>query len=236
LWQLDDLTSMPATSGASDMRLRAVLVSIIAVASLAGCEMHTVATGNEVALKELPPVEQGKYKADPYIKAAEQLQATGRTDASRQLVALAQLNTDSFSDQRVAVLCRMVFTQRAGSSFDRPELGAPEFLGDPQGSSISLNNSRDSSCFRTWPLEPIEIGNSVPFLVVRGYMNEGIVDPHYMESYVRYCVANCDWSSVRFTTKTMEQKKDALTKLLASHKWRQSLEAYERDYLKAQIE
>jgi hypothetical protein len=218
------------------MRFRAISVLIVAVLSLTGCARHTVLPGHDVSLKELPPVEQGKYKVDPYIKAAEQLQAAGRTDASRQLIALARLNTDSFSDQRVAVLCRMLFSKRAGSAFDCPELGAPEFFGDPPNSSISLNNSRDSSCFRTWPLEPIEIVDGVPFLVVRGYMVEAIVDPHYMESYVRYCISNCDWSSVKFTAKTMEQKKKALTKIVASPKLRLPLEAYERDYLTQQIE
>jgi hypothetical protein len=65
---------------------------------------------------------------------------------------------------------------------------------------------------------------------------EAFVDPHSVESYVRYCTTNCDWSSVGFTTKTMAQKKDALNKLLASPKWRQPLETYERDYLKQQVE
>ena len=218
------------------MQLRVIPLLVALVASVTGCAGQTVQSGQDVSLSGLPPVEQGKYKVDPYIKVVGQLQAAGRADASRQLIALARLNTDSFSDQRVAVLCRMLFSRRARSTFERPELGAPEFIGDPPGSSISLNGSRDSSCFKTWPLEPIEIVDGVPFLVVRGYMVEAIVDPHYMESYVRYCITNCDWSSTQFTAKTIEQKKKALTKILASPKLRLPLEAYERDYLTQQIE
>jgi hypothetical protein len=218
------------------MQLRVIPILVILAITLNRCAGQTAPVMHDISLSDLPAVQQGKYKVDPFIKAAEQLQAVGRTNASRQLLALARQTTDSFSDQRVAVLCRMVFSRHAGSEFERPELGAPEFFGDPPGASISLNNSRDSSCFRTWPLEPIEMVDGVPFLVVRGYSVEAIVDPHYMESYVRYCITNCDWSSVHFTPKTAKQKNEALTKLLASRKWRQPLEAYERDYLREQIQ
>ena len=229
------------------MQLRVIALLAVLVGSLTGWAGQAVQSGHDVSLSDLPPVEQGKYKVEPYIAAAEQLQAAGRADATRQLIALAKswahlvqapsIDIKRINDeQKIAVLCRMLFVKREGSTFDRPELGAPEFFGDPPGSSISLNNSIDSSCFRTWTLEPIEIVDGVPFLVVRGYSVEAVIEPHYMESYVRYCTTNCDWSSAHFTKKTMEQKRKALTKIFVSPKLGLPLEAYERDYLTQQIQ
>ncbi len=62
------------------------------------------------------------------------------------------------------------------------------------------------------------------------------MDPSSAELYVRYCMTNCNWSSVRFTTKSMEQKEAALQKLLSSAKWERPLEGWEREYLTKQLE
>ena len=229
------------------MRFRTFPFLAVLISLLAGCAWLPAEPERGLSLSDLPPVEQGKYKVDAYLQAAEQLQAAGRIGASRQLIALARspalsaqpprANATSVADQKkIAVLCRMLFVRREGAAFDRPALGAPEFLGDPPGAAKTLNNAGNAPCFQTWPLEPIELVDDIPFLVVRSYPVEAAVDPRYSESYVDYCLTNCAWTPVRYGEKTPEQKSAGLTKLLASLKWRQALKPSERDWLAAQLQ
>jgi hypothetical protein len=155
----------------------------------------------------------------------------GREEAESRLLALAQTaSTNSHStesEQTTAILCRMLFTPRAGADFQRPAyLGAPAILGDPPFSTSNAN----------WPLEPIELVDGIPFAVEYGYTYEGFCDPHGAESYVRYCITNCDWSSISFTAKTEQEKEGALKKLISSSKWHQPLDSGEREYLRQQIQ
>ena len=229
------------------MRFRTFPFLAVLISLLPGCAWLPVEPAHNLSLSDLPPVEQGKYKVDAYIQAAEQLQAAGRIGASRQLIALARSGALSAEPRRdhanlvadekkIAVLCRMLFVPREGASFDRPALGAPEFLGDPPGAAVALNNTSNSPGFQTWPLEPIELVDDIPFLVVGRYPVDAAVDPRNSETYVDYCLTNCAWTRVRFSEKTAEQKSEALTKLLASLKWRQALKPSERDWLSAQLQ
>jgi hypothetical protein len=54
--------------------------------------------------------------------------------------------------------------------------------------------------------------------------------------YLNYCMTNCDWSTVRYQTKTKEQMKVALDKLLHSPKWKRPLNKDELAEITKQIE
>ena len=68
-----------------------------------------------------------------------------------------------------------------------------------------------------WPLWPIEVVDGVPFMVVQGYTIGGL--PESDESYLHYCEVNCDWTDVKYSVKTVQQKQNALAKFTSSDKW-----------------
>jgi hypothetical protein len=168
-------------------------------------------------LTTLHGIEPEKYKAGVYACAAEKLQAAGRESACRALLRAAHEGPNS---RQIIVLCRMLFTKRADCQFSGPMLGRAGFLG--------------GTGYPDWPLEPIELVNGVPFLITRGYSLFGQAETP--EAYLRYCIANCDWSAIRFRKPTGKQRRYALAKLLASVKWKHPLNPCERGFLSAQIE
>jgi hypothetical protein len=158
-----------------------------------------------------------QYNVEPYIRAAVALQSLDRATALRRLHEMAQ---DPNADARVIVLCRMLFAPRLGGEFRGPLIGGALFL-------------RDTS-YSDWPLEPIEILDGIPFLVVTGYILAG--QPEADKVYLRYAETHADWSTVRYTLKTAEQKREALEKFLASPKWKQPLDASDRKFLMDQVQ
>jgi RNA polymerase sigma factor (sigma-70 family) len=178
----------------------------------------------EDALNDLPGFANSNYKVDPYIHAAAFLQAMGKDKARARLTEVAR---DEKRRESVIVLCRMLFARKPGGEFRRPELGKATFLGN--------TNSAD------WPLEPIELVDGVPFLIVDGYKPSNRVDrppwqynepfdyrgAEQAEAYLKYCFDRCHWSDVVFKAQDEQAKENALKKLLASPKWK----ATSRDYL-----
>ena len=200
--------------------------TIIAGCVLGVCAICIYWRVSPVSLAELPYIRPGEvyqdgtaYRVDPYIRAARCLQAMGQPAASVKLLAVSY--TADFDDaEKIAVLCQMLFVQRHGLNLRRPMLGGASFIG--------------GTAYSDWPLEPIEIVDGVPFDIVWGYSNFGA--PPQPREFIRYCLANCDWSKTRFAPKTELQKKAALAKLIASSKWRKTLEKSDRDFFAAQIE
>jgi len=103
--------------------------------------------------------------------------------------------------------------------FRSPGLGCPAFFGgtdDPD-----------------WPLEPIELVDGVPFLILRGYYLTGV--PESADSYLKYCIGNCAWNTAAFQPKSRQQKRKALEKLMASPKWKGHLGDSDQAFLSAQL-
>ena len=179
----------------------------------------------QVSLADLPrPTElygirtRTPYRVDAYIEAAGRLQAMGEKAACERLLIMGA--QDDADYDKIAVLCKMLFAKRPGSEFIRPSMGGAVFIGGTH--------------YSDWPLEPIEIIDGVPFIIVRGYSVFGASELPFM--YVRYCMTNCNWSSIRFEPKSEEQKKKAMLKLIASPKWQLPLEQEDRDYFNLQIQ
>jgi hypothetical protein len=244
------------------MRARTLSKIVTALGLLAAWASASQGPGDAISLAKLPPTRLPEYRVDPYIEAAGWLQALGKQAATQELLRLARSplaeaqkrmevgggdkaikmwtnilhsSTSSVFEERqkIAVLCRMLFSRRPGSDFKDARLGGPSFLGQDLGHTIY---STSDPIFNKWPLEPVELVDDIPFAVVTGYGYEGWFDPRGAELYVRYCMTNCDWSSARFTTKSKEQKETALRKLVSSPKWERPLEGWEREYLTKQLE
>jgi hypothetical protein len=145
------------------------------------------------------------------------LQAMGRERACEEMMAFVKRERDA---EQIFVLCRMLFTKRGASEFRRPMIGGAVFLAD--------------TTYTDWPLEPIEVIDGVPFVITWGYILGGQAEPP--ESYLRYCMTDCDWSSVHYREQSPAEMRGALSKLLASPKWRRPLEEQERERLTEQIQ
>jgi len=187
--------------------------------------------GERIHLSALPSIEEEhcKYRADPYINAAEILQQLGRDKAIAHLYKMAR-SKHPWPGQRVTILCRMLFTRKgAGSLFRGPNLGYPYFI-DSDNSLFPPKERSESE----WPLAPIEVVDGVPFLVVRSYWLNGIAEPD--EAYLQYCEMNCAWSSLRYSVKTAREKQNALDKLIKSPKWESPLDEKARAFLADQIQ
>jgi hypothetical protein len=197
---------------------RNVLLAIAALVPAVGCRPGHADTGG-VALKDLPRMGPKTYRVDSYLKAAAQLQALEMDRAVAALSTLAA-ESDTIPDEgKVFALCRMLFIARPGREFRHPRFGRTVFLSQTD--------------YADWPLNPIEIIDDVPFCVLWGY--EVLGAPESASEYLRYCIRECDWSTRVYGPKTNLEKQEALTKLLASPKWKNGLDARDRAYLTAQI-
>ncbi len=180
----------------------------------------------EFTLKDLPVVwswtsAAHAYKAGPYLRAAIALQELGK---DRALSKLARLAAEDGDGARVIVLCRMLFTKRAGSTFRRPLLGAPHFVGDKGRRAAEMD----------WSLDPIALVDGVPFLVNMGHDLGGV--PERSAGYLRYCVGKCDWSPTRFQPRTRAEMRAAVNALIASEPLKGRLDQAEKEFLESQID
>jgi hypothetical protein len=182
---------------------------------------------------------------DPYLQAAAEIQTKPPREAAEILLAMARrherkatiIPADSnllatarrgdqhrtIIDDRIIILCRMLFTAKPGGNFRRPVSAFCVFLGGARHAD--------------WPLAPIELIDGVPFLVARESGGVAGQARESAESYLHYCLENCDWNPIRYEAKTAPEKEAALAKLLASPKWvwQVSLNPGDEQFLSGQI-
>ncbi|MFN0111595.1 MAG: hypothetical protein ACKVZH_22265 [Blastocatellia bacterium] len=173
------------------------------------------------SLLALSRCELWNNKADLFIRAAIALQSAEAGDAQSAFYSFSKSfkNFPTADNFGLIALARMLFTKKT-SEFRRARIGAPGFFG--------------KTSFDDWPLDPIEIVDGVPFIVVNGYTLGGFPEPACW--YIEYCIENCNWNNYKFTPKTNELKQAALDKLLVSPKWKSSLSEYDKKFLSAQIQ
>ena len=207
------------------MRIRASSLPVVVIGLLALCAISCRWNARHVSLASLPYLqsetykERKAYRVDPFIQAAQRLQAMGQPAACEELLRLSR--SDDYDDcQKLVVLCRMLFAKQPGWDFRSAMIGGPCYIAGTDHSD--------------WPLEPIEIIDGIPFDIIWGYTLHGQAEP--AQEYIRYCMTNCVWSDIRFEVKAEQQKKAALAKLVASPKWRRPLEQQDRDFFVGQIE
>ncbi|HJZ93424.1 MAG TPA: hypothetical protein VKE40_21280 [Gemmataceae bacterium] len=192
-----------------------------------GCDVRRVdldspptrAQDEELSLRQLPDFERERFDPTHYVYAASTVQDVADVDRAVAFDNLRALARNPENDRRMIVLCRLLFQARPGSQFRRPGLGEPTFIG--------------GTGYADWPMEPIELVDGVPFLIVRGYALAGQAEPG--QAYLEYCIDSCDWSGVRLEPKRRAEKAAALDKLKASPKWKQALTKDENDFLSSQL-
>lgn len=128
--------------------------------------MPTLPAADEVLIESCPPIGRD-FKIAPYLSVAKSLQEEGSDKAILRLGSWA--DTGKHEDQ-VVILCRMLFEAKKGTDFRRPRIGGAAFLGGTD--------------YPDWPLEPIDIYESVPILITSGYMLGG-----FPEASSRYLVS-----------------------------------------------
>jgi hypothetical protein len=168
------------------------------------------------------------HKVDPYIRAAVELQTLGKEQACKLLNSFLQKygspyrpapDNLSIDGLQIAPLCRMLFVKREGGEFRRIRYGSAGFVGGTD--------------YADWPLDPIVIVDGVPFNVVTFITSTG--EPEYAESYLIYCLENCDWNDFRFEVKSEAQKQTALQNLFLLPKLKNHLSDRSKELLSEQL-
>jgi hypothetical protein len=136
------------------------------------------------------------------------LQELGKEKTNRVLKEISE-SEDERHDDKIFILCRMLYKAKKEESFRRPQCGGPLFFA-PKPSGLDA-----------WPLEPIELIDGVPFQIVDGYVlaGKGESPGHYL----KYCIENCDWNDEKFKPKTQEEKRKALEKLVSTPRGKKPL-------------
>ena len=168
---------------------------------------------------DISSINAAQFKSDDYIHAAISLQAMGKQAACQALLESAK--TAAMMDGRYHMLCRMLFKQQGTNTFRPSRLGTGMYW---------LGKAGD------WPLDPIAIVDGIPFCIGGGSFGGGGQTPQTPESYLNYCMTNCDWNTYKFHEVTAEQKRDALAKLLSSDKAKKPLNDFQKQFFSGQIQ
>jgi hypothetical protein len=116
--------------------------------------------GDEFAmLKKTPSIAGHTYQCGEMVQVVNHLRKRGK---EKSLAALREYLLDGGDNDKVLVICRLLFVNPKGWEF--PILGAPV----PE-----INE--DAS--KTFPLFPVAISEGVPFLLVEGYTLNGKAEP-----------------------------------------------------------
>jgi hypothetical protein len=178
------------------------------------------AVTKEEVLKELKNVWYGKlkaFKSDRFLEVGEHLQFLGKKEACECLAELGSTSEDVIT---IVIFCRMLFHPPEKRPMPELTVGDPRFLG-------RTNKEH-------WPLEPIEIIDGVPFLIVRSYIT-GTFRVDAGKRYVDWYVEHWHWRESKYSKKSEKQKEVALEKLISKTRWVEPLSSYERAFLVDQI-
>jgi hypothetical protein len=182
---------------------------------------QVAATKTKVVQHSLLNLWQGKLKAfkcDTFIKAAADLQALGEDGAIKFLSSLAPTRLELVTE---TILCNMLFEPPPRSNSRGPRFTAAKYMGE-------TNEAQ-------WPLEPIELVDGVPFLVVKAGSWTGGLSEDAAALTVQWFVDNWRWRAMKYVSKTQAEKESALTKLKASMKWVRPLADDEWRFLADQV-
>lgn len=158
------------------------------------------------------------YRVRPYILAAKNLQSMGRAAAERYMMDYAKKGYDS---DQIYILCRILYVKSGRGDFNEPKLGKGHFVAENGG--------------KEFPLQPIEIVDGVPFLIVYDYAIFGGM-PDSPAEYLDYCRENCGWNTYNYRVKSESELQSALNKIVNSPKWKRPLGPREKGWLTAQIQ
>jgi len=128
------------------------------------------------------------FNSRGYLDLAVALQELGQTKAIAKLRELAKRPAPN----KVVVLCRMLFVAKPKPRGELLEFRAPKW--DGAAASLCVFRIRDIGR----QLDPIAIVNGIPFLTTPGYESRG--RPESAKSYLKYCIAQCDWNTQKYVS------------------------------------
>lgn len=168
-------------------------------------------------IDDLGNVFDQSYRIVPYLQAAIQLQSMRHNDAEELLMKWAQ-NIDN--NEKIAILCRMLFDPNDSEPLRRPMLGGPVFIGD--GST------------EDWPLEPITFFKDIPICIVWGYDLSGF--PEHGSNYLEYSINNGSWTKQRYSLMGVDEINQIIEEFIRTTSWPKTLEEHEVSFLRSQAE
>jgi hypothetical protein len=148
---------------------------------------------DKVLLNELADYMGNGYKVAPYLRATVAFQRMGKDDACSTLHRIAR---GGKYENQVILLCRILLSKNEGEPFEPSRHGA-EFLFGRLGNVGFLGGTDHSD----WPLEPIELVDDVPFLIIGNCMYLGT--PERAESYLEYYLENMSVALVTVERSTL---------------------------------
>lgn len=168
----------------------------------------------DLSVDDLGEVWQQTFRIIPYLRTAIKLQSMSQEEAEATLRAWAQ---DTNNNEKVAILCRMLFESENDEPLRRPRLGDPVFVGG------EMSN---------WPLEPITIYKDIPICIVSGYVIGGL--PEHGMNYLNYSIKNGSWTKRRYTLPEIDEIKQIIEEFMLKTPWPNPLKEHEKSFLRAQ--
>lgn len=169
-------------------------------------EKEIVNLSNMKQIEDSASISGNDYDPVTLLKSANKLIDLGKEEAIQQLRQYLKYSNDKpdsvqsafKSQERVILLCRILFEPQSNKKFRAPMLGAPVLF------SKSLNES-------DWKLLPLEFVDGIPFLMVNGYLLRG--QPETGEMYLDYCIENANWHGKKYLIPNKDSFNKALSKL-----------------------
>lgn len=153
-----------------------------------------------------PTITGNDYSPSALLQSANKLLSLGDAKAYRVLRSCASWKGyDLPSDERVILLCRMLYVPRRGAYLRPPRLGVPVYL--PQ----------ESMPHEKWPHFPLVFSEGIPFLLIDGYAVYGI--PESSRKYLEYCRENGIFRRTLFNIPTEGETLCAIQTLVHSERW-----------------
>lgn len=156
------------------------------------------------------------FRSRHSLELALELQALSQQD---RLARLRKIANSGPRPAETFVLCRLLFEPRPGEPFPRPLLGAPVFVGADAAQPLAA-----------FPLEPIELRDGVPILVVRGYSLGGLPDTPAGD--LQRCLDHARWRTTPLTPRTPAQIRAAFDGFLRDH----PVQEHDRAFLLSQAD
>jgi hypothetical protein len=184
------------------------LWAIIQVIGIVGAFSCCAATNEiERAIASFPRIDAEEFRPDKAVQSANTLIRAGKGAACVALESFANARRERDINEKVCLLCRLVFTRTNSSEFlEAPRLGMSQFL------------PYESLKPPEWPDMPFAIINDVPLSVNLGYAGSGIMEQG--EQYLAYCKANGTFRTQPFPEATSLTASNALNRLFNSAAWK----------------
>lgn len=129
--------------------------SLVCFGSFQLCYQHAAENRDIAMLKKAPSITGRTYQCGEMVQVVNHLRQLGR---DKSLAALRGYITGSVENEKVLVICRLLFVNPKG--WEPPGLGMP----------IPAVNE---AVVKKFPLFPLGLSSGVPFLLTKGYELDG---------------------------------------------------------------